>query len=99
MSGLVPINDQLPAEEIRIHGIVQGVGFRPFVFRAAQELGLRGNVQNNGGAVRIRVAGLAVDINRFVEILCDRTPPLARIDRLERSLYQENLEVLMMNFL
>ncbi|MBT7769777.1 MAG: hypothetical protein HN705_07315, partial [Rhodospirillales bacterium] len=35
MSGLVPINDQLPAEEIRIHGIVQGVGFRPFVFRAA----------------------------------------------------------------
>ncbi|MBT3767548.1 MAG: carbamoyltransferase HypF [Rhodospirillaceae bacterium] len=86
------MNDQLPAEEIRIHGIVQGVGFRPFVFRAAQELGLRGNVQNNGGAVRIRVAGLAVDINRFVEILCDRTPPLARIDRLERSLYQENLE-------
>lgn len=45
------------AELIRVSGVVQGVGFRPFVWRAAQRLGLRGSVRNRGDEVEIVVAG------------------------------------------
>lgn len=65
---------------IVIKGIVQGVGFRPFVYAKAMELGIRGWVKNLGSEVEIRACG-----DRFSEFLdaVSRGPPLSRIDHVE----------------
>ncbi|MCB1772054.1 MAG: carbamoyltransferase HypF [Gammaproteobacteria bacterium] len=73
------------AETIRVRGLVQGVGFRPTVWRLARECQLRGDVRNDGAGVLIRVAGDRVDIDRFCDRLRDECPPLARMDSLVRS--------------
>jgi hydrogenase maturation protein HypF len=69
-------------EEIRIRGLVQGVGFRPAVWREAQARDLVGSVRNDGDGVLIRIWGEPHDVDGFVRAL--RPPPLARIDALER---------------
>lgn len=68
-----------------MRGLVQGVGFRPTVWRLAQACGLLGDVRNDGAGVLIRVAGTRDAIGRFCTLLRDECPPLARIDALERS--------------
>jgi hydrogenase maturation protein HypF len=73
------------AEQIRVCGLVQGVGFRPTVWRLARRLSLRGWVANDGDGVRIRLRGPADAIDRFVDSLAGEAPLLARIDRIERS--------------
>jgi hydrogenase maturation protein HypF len=65
-----------------IHGIVQGVGFRPTVHRIARSLNLRGYVQNNGSNVVVEIDG---DGDAFLRELKEGLPPLARIDRIERQ--------------
>ncbi len=73
------------AEHIRVRGLVQGVGFRPTVWRLAHEHRLRGCVGNDGAGVTALLCGAPADISRLVEALW-RTPPLlARIDAIERS--------------
>jgi len=67
---------------IAISGIVQGVGFRPFVFDLANRLGLRGFVRNQAGGVRIEVEGESQFLDRFVAEVQANSPPLARIDEL-----------------
>lgn len=62
---------------ITVRGVVQGVGFRPFVYAEAVRLGLSGTVKNLGSEVEVRVAGDRID--ELVESL-RRGPPLARID-------------------
>lgn len=66
---------------IRVRGQVQGVGFRPFVWTLAQEMGLRGWVLNDGEGVLIEVAGEGID--RFAAALSTRAPPLARVEAVE----------------
>lgn len=73
------------AEAIRVRGLVQGVGFRPTVWRLAQRHGLRGWVTNDGDGVDIQVCGASVEIEAFVQALSTEAPPLARIDDIERS--------------
>ena len=73
------------AELIRIRGTVQGVGFRPTVYRLAQQLGLRGQVINDGQGVLLRVAGLAHGLDQLVAELQRQPPPLARITAVERQ--------------
>jgi hydrogenase maturation protein HypF len=73
------------AESIRVTGIVQGVGFRPTVYRLAIAQGLRGSVCNEGSGVQIVVAGNASQIHAFVQALKVGAPPLARIDAIERE--------------
>ncbi|MEB3313302.1 MAG: carbamoyltransferase HypF [Cyanobacteriota bacterium] len=73
------------AELIRIRGTVQGVGFRPTVYRLAQQLGLRGQVVNDGQGVRVRVAGPAHGLDQLVAELQRQAPPLARITAVERQ--------------
>jgi len=69
---------------ITINGIVQGVGFRPFVYRLAVQRGLAGTVKNLGDAgVEILVEGPRDQLERFLTELERRKPPLAKIDRLE----------------
>src|ERR1700722_19347741 len=67
---------------ITVEGIVQGVGFRPFVYTLALQLGLTGSVKNQAGCVLIEAEGSPADLDRFVEDLQGRPPPLARIDSL-----------------
>jgi hydrogenase maturation protein HypF len=71
-------------EEIRVRGRVQGVGFRPTVWRLARELGLDGEVLNDAAGVLIRVRGNARDIAALLERLRRDPPPLARIEGIER---------------
>ena len=71
------------AVEIRVRGRVQGVGFRPTVWRLARELGLSGEVLNDGDGVLIRAAGERQAIDALVARLGDEPPPLARIARIE----------------
>ena len=63
---------------IVLGGHVQGVGFRPFVFRIAVANGLRGRVLNKLGEVEIVVAGNTESVDRFVDQLISKAPPLAR---------------------
>ncbi len=67
---------------ITISGIVQGVGFRPFVYSLASQLKLCGFVQNQSGEVLIEVEGLESVLNQFIDRLQSQPPPLSRIDRL-----------------
>ena len=73
--------------EIRVRGRVQGVGFRPTVWRFARELGLAGEVWNDGQGVLIRAGGSAEALARFVARIEHEAPPLARIDRVETTPY------------
>jgi hydrogenase maturation protein HypF len=67
---------------VRVEGVVQGVGFRPFVHGLASELGLSGLVGNDTAGVFIEVEGLGEVLDRFVAALEDEAPPLAVIDRV-----------------
>jgi len=73
---------------IQIRGQVQGVGFRPFVYRLATRYGLSGWVRNDGAGVDIEAQGLPPALDAFLKAL-HQPPPLARIDRFsveERTL-------------
>ena len=67
---------------IIVSGIVQGVGFRPFVYELAIRLGLFGFVRNRTGEVLIELEGEPHTLDRFLEELSSRPPPLARIERV-----------------
>jgi hydrogenase maturation protein HypF len=69
--------------EISVRGVVQGVGFRPFVHRLALRHRLDGWVRNEAGAVRIVAQGRPIDVDSFVEAMTSEVPSLARIDDLE----------------
>ena len=73
------------SEIVRVRGIVQGVGFRPTVWRLARRHGLRGWVNNDGDGVMAHVCGASSEIAAFVEDLTQDVPPLARIDSIERE--------------
>lgn len=68
----------IETHELRVAGRVQGVGFRPFVRRLAEQHGLAGWVCNRAGAVAILVQGEAAAIARFAAELVTKAPPLAR---------------------
>jgi hydrogenase maturation protein HypF len=68
---------------VRVRGLVQGVGFRPFVFRLAHDLNLDGWVCNDGAGVEIALGGARGDVARFLERLRTEAPRLARIDTIE----------------
>lgn len=65
-----------------IQGIVQGVGFRPFVYGQARSHGLGGFVLNDSRGVTIEIEGPCQQLEAFQQALCDKLPPLARIDTL-----------------
>ena len=66
---------------ISVRGLVQGVGFRPYVWRLANELGLRGWVRNDGAGVTVAVNGEKVP--EFINRLANEAPRLARIDQID----------------
>jgi hydrogenase maturation protein HypF len=64
---------------LEVHGTVQGVGFRPFVYRLATSLGLDGTVRNAGGTVVVDAAGAPTAVDELAERLRTEAPPLARV--------------------
>ena len=70
---------------IRVRGQVQGVGFRPFVYRLAQELQLAGWVRNDGEGVDIEAQGAAQSLEAFLVRLETEAPPLASVTSVEAT--------------
>ena len=68
-----------------MRGLVQGVGFRPTVWRIARELKLRGQVINDGEGVLVHLWGEPAQLDTFCIELEAQCPPLARIDSIERT--------------
>ena len=67
---------------VRVTGTVQGVGFRPYVYRLAGELGLGGYVLNDSHGVLIEIEGSADAVDRFVARLRCEAPPLAVVEQV-----------------
>jgi hydrogenase maturation protein HypF len=68
--------------KIHVDGIVQGVGFRPFVYNLARSLNLNGWVRNTSSGVDIVVVGNPANLEDFLHELKFNPPILARIDRI-----------------
>jgi hydrogenase maturation protein HypF len=71
--------------KIEIEGLVQGVGFRPFVAQLAVRLGVTGTVHNDGRGVVVIVQGESVVLGNFFVALSQEPPPLARIEHLQST--------------
>jgi len=86
MSSQTPPSSRNQLKRLRFHiqGRVQGVGFRPFVFRTAHQHHLVGFVQNTNQGVTIEAEGKQGDLDSFLEAL-QNPPPLAKIEKLEST--------------
>jgi hydrogenase maturation protein HypF len=71
--------------ELTVQGTVQGVGFRPFVYRLARDFKISGTIANTSQGVVIQAEGLAADLNSFVQALTEDAPPLARISSISQK--------------
>ena len=79
------MGDIMTTEKITIWGIVQGVGFRPFIAKLADELGMKGEVRNAGGLVDIWVTDTPERIDAFVDAIGKRKPEPAEIVHIRRE--------------
>ncbi len=84
-STIPPKHDPMPARHIEIQGIVQGVGFRPFVYNLAQRLGLAGDVANTSSGVIIHAQGGKAQLDQFIHSLKNNAPPLAHIVNIDST--------------
>src|SRR5512140_2237523 len=69
----------LVRRRVQITGVVQGVGFRPYIYRLAKECGLAGSVLNDSAGVDIEVQGRQCAVDHFISRLKPEAPPLSRI--------------------
>src|SRR5436190_16184290 len=80
-----PVAMTVAGVSYRVRGLVQGVGFRPAVWRLATSFGLRGEVLNDGEGVLIRAWGPSDALDGFALSLRRHVPRLARIDSIEHQ--------------
>src|SRR5215203_6791837 len=66
--------------EISVRGIVQGVGFRPFIYALAQQYGLTGLVRNDAEGVHIEAEGPPEELELFLQDIREKAPPLAVVE-------------------
>lgn len=76
--------------KIKISGRVQGVGFRPFVYRLAKSLDLTGWVLNSTGSVEILIQGSEANIRNFIDALIHDPPPLSHIENIFEEIVEES---------
>lgn len=74
------------AKRLKVNGIVQGVGFRPFVFQLAEKYSLKGEVANTSSGVSIHIEGLPENVAAFEKKLSEKSPPLAYIVEMSSSI-------------
>lgn len=77
--------------KILVSGIVQGVGFRPTVYRIATELNLNGSIRNLGNIVEIILEGDESEVSKFKDLLFKALPPIAKIDTYEEKDINTNI--------
>lgn len=82
---IITMNKPIITENIKLWGIVQGVGFRPFVAKVARSMSIKGRVLNTGGLVEIRVTGQQDEIDGFVGALLEQKPEPAEIVHIARN--------------
>ncbi|HAS04180.1 MAG TPA: carbamoyltransferase HypF, partial [Dehalococcoidia bacterium] len=78
---------------LEVKGVVQGVGFRPFIYRLAYKYNLAGWVQNTSGNVAIEVQGIKANLDEFIASLKTEAPPVSRIQEISISTVPVNDEV------
>ena len=76
-------SSQIIRARINVSGIIQGVGFRPFIYRLAKNIGLSGSVANTAAGVTIEAEGPEQAVEHFVRAIFREKPPLAVIDGLQ----------------
>ena len=69
-----------PARQVEVRGVVQGVGFRPFVWRLADRLGVSGWVRNRSGVVEILAEAPPEALDAFCAALREEAPPLSHVE-------------------
>lgn len=79
---MTPLPPSAVQRRLRVSGVVQGVGFRPYVWRLAHTLALTGWVRNDAGGVEILLEGNAEAVESFTRRLPEDLPPLARLREL-----------------
>jgi hydrogenase maturation protein HypF len=82
--------EEYDARRLEVNGIVQGVGFRPFIYNLANRYGLKGEVANTSCGVIITIEGSRNNIESFSRDLTEKRPPLSHI--VEITQYQEALD-------
>ncbi|MBU2598833.1 MAG: carbamoyltransferase HypF [Actinobacteria bacterium] len=82
---------------INVKGVVQGVGFRPFIYRLAKENRLYGWVLNSSEGVIIEVEGESKNLNLFIKNIKEKAPPMAKIDEIsleeQEPIYYKKFEI------
>ena len=79
------MSDTPITQKIHITGIVQGVGFRPYVFNLASKMRINGWVRNTSSGLEIVASGEPSDLDRFIQALRNHPPTLAHVDSFEAS--------------
>ncbi len=92
MKNLSTRKRDLKGAELLIQGVVQGVGFRPFVYNLANRLHVSGTVTNTSVGVFIKAAASDADLASFIHLLKHEAPPLARITSIEVRQYSEEID-------
>jgi len=77
--------EPIVGRRLAVNGIVQGVGFRPFVYQLAHQYGLKGEVSNTSSGVTIHVEGSEEKLQAFIRDLAEKSPPLAHITEVSTS--------------
>ncbi|MBT9174694.1 MAG: Carbamoyltransferase HypF [candidate division WS2 bacterium] len=73
---------QLELKKILIKGIVQGVGFRPFIYRLAHKFQVKGYIINTSNGVVLEAEAVKPVLNKFIEAITSEAPPLSRIEEI-----------------
>ena len=81
---------EIEGRKIWVKGVVQGVGFRPFIFSLASRFKLTGWVRNTSSGVEIEVNGLPAHLDEFINAIPAELPPLARVNSLQAHLAPPN---------
>jgi len=77
------LTEECVAKRVEINGIVQGVGFRPFVYQLANQYNLKGEVANTSSGVSIHLEGNRQNIESFCRDISEKKPPLAHITEID----------------
>lgn len=77
--------NNLERRKIIVNGTVQGVGFRPFIFRLASELKISGHIQNTKDGVEIEAESTSKNLTQFIGRISEEAPPLARIQEISAN--------------